>query len=91
MSGKIYTYPKRKEAVLAFTKSIDIQFLIEYVFDKYPLVTLNQRQIYNLLRTVILKKIKRFDSLGEYNKFKEENLVATKYLKQGSFVSFEDN
>jgi len=26
LSGKIYTYPKRKEAVLAYTKLLDIQF-----------------------------------------------------------------
>ena len=76
---KFYTYPNRKEAVLAYTKLLDIQFLIENVFDKYPLVTLNQRQRYNLLRTGILNKIKRFDNLEEYNKFKVENSVVTEY------------
>jgi len=104
LSGKIYTYPKRKEAVLAYTKLLDIQFLIENVFDKYPLVTLNQRQRYNLLRTGILKKIKRLDNLEEYKKFKIENSVATEYnfwkesesknlhtIKQGSSVNFEDS
>jgi len=103
LSGKIYTYPKRKEAVLAYTKLLDIQFLIENVFDKYPLVTLNQRQRYNLLRTGILKKIKRLDNLEEYKKFKVENSVVTEYIfrresksknqctiKQGSSVNFED-
>jgi len=63
LSGQFYTYPKRKEAVLAYTKLLDIQFLIENVFDKYPLVTLNQRQRYHLLRTGILNKIKRLDNL----------------------------
>jgi len=104
LSGKIYTYPKRKEAVLAYTKLLDIQFLIENVFDKYPLVTLNQRQRYNLLRTGILKKIKRLDNLEEYKKFKVENSVVTEYnfwkesesknmrtIKQGSSVNFEDS
>ena len=99
LSGKIYTYPNRKEAVLAYTKLLDIQFLIENVFDKYPLVTLNQRQRYNLLRTGILNKIKRLDNLEEYNKFKVENSVVTEYnfwnesknlytIKQGSTVNF---
>ena len=104
LSGKIYTNPNRKEAVLAYTKLLDIQFLIENVFDKYPLVTLNQRQRYNLLRTGILNKIKRFDNLEEYNKFKVENSVVTEYnfrnelesknlrtIKQGSSVNFEDS
>jgi hypothetical protein len=80
LSGKIYTYPDREEAVLAYTKLIDIQFLIENVFDKYPLVTLNQRKRYNLLRTGILNKIKRFDNLEGYKKFKDENSLATKYI-----------
>jgi hypothetical protein len=31
LSGKIYTYPNRKEAVLAYTKLLDIQFLIENI------------------------------------------------------------
>jgi LAGLIDADG endonuclease len=107
LSGKIYTYPKRKEAVLAYTKLLDIQFLIENVFDKYPLVTLNQRQRYKLLRTGILNKIKRLDNLEEYKKFKIENSVVTDYnywkesesknlrepvfIKQGSSVDFEDS
>jgi len=102
LSGKIYTYPNRKEAVLAYTKLIDIQFLIENVFDKYPLVTLNQRQRYNLLRTGILNKIKRVDNLEEYKKFKVENSVVTEYnfwnesknlhtIKQRSSVNFEDS
>jgi|ERR1700679_1717733 uncharacterized protein YkuJ len=104
LSGKIYTYPNRKEAVLAYTKLLDIQFLIENVFDKYPLVTLNQRQRYNLLRTGILNKIKRLDNLEEYKKFKVENSVVTEYnfwnesesktlrtIKQGSSVNFEDS
>jgi len=95
---------KRKEAVLAYTKLLDIQFLIENVFDKYPLVTLNQRQRYNLLRTGILKKIKRLDNLEEYKNFKIENSVVTEYsfwkksesknlctIKQGSSVNFEDS
>jgi hypothetical protein len=89
---------------LAYTKLLDIQFLIENVFEKYPLVTLNQRQRYNLLRTGILKKIKRLDNLEEYKKFKIENSVVTDYsfwkeyesknlrtIKQGSSVNFEDS
>jgi len=89
---------------LAYTKLLDIQFLIENVFDKYPLVTLNQRQRYNLLRTGILKKIKRLDNLEEYTKFKVENSVVTDYdfwkdsesknlhtIKQRFSVSFEDS
>jgi len=100
LSGKIYTYPNRKEAVLAYTKLLDIQFLIEIVFDKYPLVTLNQRQRYNLLRTGILNKIKRLDNLEEYKKFKVENSVVTEYNfwnesesknLQGSSENFEDS
>lgn len=89
---------------MAYTKLLDIQFLIENVFDKYPLVTLNQRQRYNLLRTGILKKIKRLDNLEEYTKFKVENSVVTDYdfwkdsesknlhtIKQRFSVSFEDS
>lgn len=89
---------------MAYTKLLDIKFLIENVFDKYPLVTLNQRQRYNLLRTGILKKIKRLDNLEEYKKFKVENSVVTEYnfwkesesknmstIKQGSSVNFEDS
>jgi len=104
LSGKIYTYPKRGEAVLAYTKLLDIQFLIENVFDKYPLVTLNQRQRYKLLRTGILNKIKRLDNLEEYQKFKVENSVVTEYnfwkeseskslrtIKQEPSVNFEDS
>jgi hypothetical protein len=103
LSGKIYTYSKRKEAVLCYTKLLDIQFLIENVFDKYPLVTLNQLQRYNLLRTGILKKIKRLNNLEEYKKFKEDNSVAIEYkiwidfynkstnIKQGSSVNIEDS
>ena len=101
LSGKIYTYPKRGEAVLAYTKLLDIQFLIENVFDKYPLITLNQRQRYSLLRAGILNKIKRLDNLEEYKKFKDEKTVATEYnffiesesknLLTGYSMNYEDS
>lgn len=62
LSGNLYNYPEKDNAVLAYTKLSDIEFLIRYVFNKYPLVTINQRKRLNVLKEGVLNKKNRVNT-----------------------------
>lgn len=64
--GQIYEYPVKNEARLAITKLKDLNWLIENVFDVYPLVTNHQRIRYFRFREGILNKINRIDTFENY-------------------------
>lgn len=67
--GNIYTYPSRDEARFCVTKKTELVYLIETVFDLYPLLTQHQRDRYARLRHVVLNNFNRVETLEEYNKF----------------------
>jgi hypothetical protein len=72
--GVIYEYKNKLDARLAVNKKLDLLYLIENIFDKYPLVTNNQLIRYFLLRNGILNNITEFKTLEEYNTYKSEFL-----------------
>lgn len=54
--GQIYEYPKKKECHYAIYKIQDLQWLITNIFNKYPLLTVNQVTRFEKLRKGILNK-----------------------------------
>ena len=76
--GHIYTYPNRDEARWAVTKKSDLIYLIETVFDKYPLITQHQRDRYLRLRYVVLNNFNRVENLDEYKAFLFKDFVESK-------------
>jgi hypothetical protein len=76
--GTIYIYPKRKEARLAIFKKDEIKWLIENVFDMYPLITDHQKNRYAKLREGIINNITFFNNLQELEEFKNKKNLITK-------------
>lgn len=50
LGGKIYNYPEKEESCLCFTSFESMNYLIENVFSKYPLLTKYQANRYEKLR-----------------------------------------
>jgi len=71
--GTIYIYPKRKEARLAIFKKDEIKWLIDNVFDIYPLITAHQKDRYAKLRYGFLNNITLLNNLKELEEFKNIN------------------
>jgi LAGLIDADG endonuclease len=71
--GTIYTYPNRKEARLAIFKKDEVKWLIENIFDIYPLITTHQKERYLKLRGGIMNNITLLKNLQE----NEKNFVNT--------------
>jgi hypothetical protein len=67
--GHIYEYPERNEIRLAITKLIELNYLIDNIFDKYPLLTDTQRKRYALLKKGVTNKINRVENMEEYFNF----------------------
>jgi hypothetical protein len=78
--GTIYIYPKRKEARLAIFKKDEIKWLIDNVFDMYPLITDHQKNRYAKLREGIINNITFFNNLQELEEFKNKKNLITKDL-----------
>ena len=75
--GHIYTYPDREEARLSITKTKELVWMIENIFDLSSLVSLRQRDRYLRFRHGVLNKFNRVESLEEYN-----NFLNTSYSKE---------
>lgn len=73
--GKIYVYPDRKEARLAIWKKEEVKWLIENLFDLYPLVTEHQKERYARLRYGMLNNITLFHENVELLEFKKTSFV----------------
>lgn len=67
--GVLYNHNDGTEVRIAVNDREGLLWLVENVFDKYPLLTAHQVRRYNLLKYGLLNNIKRFDNLEEYNKF----------------------
>lgn len=85
-NGKLYHYPEKEEARLAFTKLEDIKFLIDNIFDNYNLKTLTQYNRYNLLRTGINNSIKRFENKEEFDNWINK-ILTVPAIKQEEIVT----
>lgn len=77
--GIIYEYPDRKEARLSIRKKKDLLWLIDNVFNIFPLLTFYQRDRYFRLKYGILNNITKFNTLRELFEFK------TKYFSDSEF------
>jgi LAGLIDADG endonuclease len=74
--GVIYEYKNKPNCRLAVNKKSDLRYLIDNIFDKYPLVTKNQIIRYNLLKNGIINEITEFNSLEEYQEYKSKYLLS---------------
>lgn len=71
--GIIYEYPDRKEARLSIRKKKDLLWLIDNVFNIFPLLTSYQRNRYFRLKHGILNNINKFNTLRELFEFKTKD------------------
>jgi len=67
--GTLYDHKDGTEVRLAVNDRESLLWLVENVFDIYPLLTDYQVKRYNLLKFGLLNSIKRFETIEEYNKF----------------------
>lgn len=68
--GVIYEYKNKPDCRLAVNKKSDLLYLIDNIFDKYPLITKNQSIRYYLLKNGIINNIVEFKTLEEYENYK---------------------
>lgn len=61
--GKIYSYSEKPDSRLAINDKTGLLYLINNVFDLYPLITKNQIIRYNLLKEGLINNVKEFKSL----------------------------
>lgn len=75
--GTLYDHKDGREVRLAVNDRESLLWLVENVFDIYPLLTDYQVKRYNLLKFGLLNSIKRFETIEEYNKF-----ALTEYIQE---------
>jgi hypothetical protein len=79
--GVIYEYNNKPDCRIAVNKKSDLLYLINNIFDKYPLITKNQIIRYNLLKNGIINEITGFKTLEEYQEYKNKSLLSiTEYV-----------
>ena len=61
--GSIYEYVNKSDSRLAVNDKAGLLYLIENVFDPYPLITRNQTIRYNLLKHGLIYQVKQFNTL----------------------------
>lgn len=61
--GVLYNHKDGTEVRIAINDREGLLWLVENVFDKYPLITAHQVGRYNLLKYGLLNNIKRFGAL----------------------------
>ena len=83
--GTIYRYHNKIDCRLAVNDISGLFYLMQNVFDKYPLIVENQLLRYLLLKNT-LNNIKEFKTLQEYNLYKANCLLSiskqTKFMKR---------
>jgi hypothetical protein len=82
--GKIYNYPEKEESCLCFTSFESMNYLIDNVFSKYPLMTEYQLNRYEKLRQGLQSKMVRVDSIEEFNAIKTD-IVTPNFNTSSSF------
>ncbi len=75
--GAIYTYKNRSEVRIAINDRSGLNLLIK-VIENFPLITEYQHTRYLLLKEFLMKDIKEFKTLEEFNKFKDELILSIK-------------
>lgn len=70
--GVIYEYENKPDCRLAVSDQKSLLYLIENIFDVYPLLSYNQFMRYSLLKNVIKKQVKQFKTLEEFNEYKSD-------------------
>lgn len=74
--GVVYNYPNKNDSRLAVNGKAGLLYLIDNVFEIYPLLTVNQRNRYNLLKTTLMNGITHFKTLEEYIEYKSSFLLS---------------
>jgi hypothetical protein len=74
--GIIYEYANKPDSRLAINDIAGLFYLMDNVFDRYPLIVENQLIRYLLLKDGLINKIKEFKTLEEYNKYKTYCLLS---------------
>ena len=72
--GVIYEYKNKPDCRLAVGDKKGLLYLIETVFDVYPLLANNQSMRYSLLKNGLINEVKKFKTIEEFNKYKSEFL-----------------
>lgn len=72
--GIFYEYENKPDSRLAVNDTTGLLYLIENVFDQYPLKTKNQLVRYLLLKDALINKVKEFKTLEEFNEYKTSRL-----------------
>jgi hypothetical protein len=72
--GVIYEYKDKPDCRLAVGDKKGLFYLIENVFDVYPLLANNQFMRYSLLKNGLINEVKKYNTLEEFNKYKSEYL-----------------
>lgn len=74
--GVIYEYQNKPDCRLAVGDKKGLLYLVDTVFDLYPLLANNQSMRYNLLKNGLINEVKKFKTLDEFNKYKSEFLAS---------------
>ena len=85
--GHIYEYPLRDEARFSVTKLIELNYLIDNIFDVSPLITEHQRKRYAIFKYGILNKINRVETMEEYKIFLTSKYETTPIISQPTNIT----
>jgi len=88
--GVIYEYYNKPDCRLAVNKKSDLLYLINNIFDKYPLITKNQIIRYHLLKNGIINEVTEFKTLEEYQEYKTNSLLSITELLNSSIDEFKN-
>lgn len=77
--GSIYKYADKPDTRLAINDKTGLLYLIDQIFDSYPLITQSQYIRYSLLRVGIKNNVNEFKTLEQYNTYMSEQLSNIKH------------
>jgi len=80
--GVIYEYSNKPDCRLAVGDKKGLLYLIENVFDVYPLLSNNQFMRYSLLKNGIINEVKKFKTLEEFEDYKSKYLASISLGRQ---------
>lgn len=74
--GVVYNYQNKNDSRLAVNDRQGLLYLIDNVFEIYPLLTTNQRNRYNLLKTTLMNGTTHFKTLEGYEEYKSTFMLS---------------
>ena len=74
--GSIYSYTNKSDARLAVNDKTGLLYLIENVFDVFPLVTKNQSARFSLLKMGLIDNIKEFSHMKLYDLYVSNSMYS---------------